>query len=179
MRDLPELRAPRVSGDMQRPEITIKPRFDLAADLGVTTAALSQTIRIATLGDIDQNSAKFSLSDRQIPIQRLAVRERARATSSTLENLPVPTVERRLGAAEGRSPTSASAPARPRSSATTRSRRIAIGADLAPGLVTGDALDEDQRPADGQEPAARASQKLNLGRPEVAGRADPQLHHRA
>ena len=77
MRDLPELVAPRVSGDLQRPEITITPRLDLAADLGVTTAALSQTIRIATLGDIDQNSAKFSLSDRQIPI-RVALAEDAR-----------------------------------------------------------------------------------------------------
>ena len=47
----------------------IKPRFDLAADLGVTTTALSQTIRIATMGDIDQNSAKFSLADRQVPIR--------------------------------------------------------------------------------------------------------------
>ncbi len=69
MRRLPEIRAPRINGELQRPEITIKPRLDLAADLGVTTAALSQTIRIATLGDIDQNSAKFSLSDRQVPIR--------------------------------------------------------------------------------------------------------------
>ena len=69
MRGLPELRAPRIDGDLPRPEITIRPRFDLAADMGVTTSALSQTIRIATLGDIDQNVAKFSLSDRQIPIR--------------------------------------------------------------------------------------------------------------
>jgi multidrug efflux pump subunit AcrB len=44
-----EVRAPRVQGDMNRPEIIIKPRFDLAANLGVTTAALSQTIRVATI----------------------------------------------------------------------------------------------------------------------------------
>src|SRR3546814_8236776 len=52
-------------------EIIVKPRLDLAAELGVTTAMLSQTIRIATIGDIDQNAAKFSLSDRQIPIRVL------------------------------------------------------------------------------------------------------------
>src|SRR3546814_9931773 len=69
MAGIHEIRAPRVAGDMNRPEIVIKPRFDLAASLGVTTAALSQTIRVATIGDIDQNSAKFSLSDRQIPIR--------------------------------------------------------------------------------------------------------------
>ena len=50
METVPGLRAPRVGSQLAQPEITIKPRFDLAADLGVTTAALSQTIRIATLG---------------------------------------------------------------------------------------------------------------------------------
>src|SRR4029079_3229442 len=50
MQTLPGLLAPRVAGDLATPEIVIRPRFDLAADLGVTTAALSQTIRIATLG---------------------------------------------------------------------------------------------------------------------------------
>src|SRR5690606_36922943 len=67
-----EIRAARVHGDVQRPEIVIKPRFDLAASMGVTTAALSNTIRVAAVGEIDQNTAKFSLSDRQIPI-RVAV----------------------------------------------------------------------------------------------------------
>ncbi len=90
METVPGLRAPRVGSQLAQPEITIKPRFDLAADLGVTTAALSQTIRIATLGDIEQNSAKFSLSDRQVPIQ-VSLSENARRDLSTLENLPVPT----------------------------------------------------------------------------------------
>ena len=77
METVPGLRAPRVGSQLAQPEITITPRFDLAADLGVTTAALSQTIRIATLGDIEQNSAKFSLSDRQVPIQ-VSLSENAR-----------------------------------------------------------------------------------------------------
>ena len=75
---------------MVRPEITIKPRFDLAADLGVTTAALSQTVRIATMGDIEQNSAKFSVADRQIPIT-VSLSENSRRDIGTIENLPVPT----------------------------------------------------------------------------------------
>ena len=90
MSGLKEVRAPRVQGDLVRPEITIKPRFDLAADLGVTTTALSQTIRIATLGDIAQNSAKFSLADRQVPIT-VSLAESSRRDLSVLENLPVPT----------------------------------------------------------------------------------------
>src|SRR3546814_15525745 len=91
MRGIELLRDPRIDGDLQRPEIIIRPRFDIAADLGVTTSALSQTIRIATIGDIEQNLAKFSLSDRQVPI-RVSIDERQRNDLSVLENLPVPTV---------------------------------------------------------------------------------------
>ena len=137
MQTLPDLRAPRVMGDLVRPEILIKPRFDLAADLGVTTAALGQTIRIATLGDIAQNSAKFSLSDRQVPIT-VALSENSRRDLATLENLPVPTANggsvplkavAEIGFGAG--PTTVQR--------TNQVRRIAVGADLAPGLVTGDA----------------------------------------
>ncbi|MEG3149151.1 efflux RND transporter permease subunit [Sphingomonas sp. ZT3P38] len=90
MQKLPAIVAPRINGDLQRPEIVISPRMDLAANLGVTTQALSSAIRIATLGDIDQNSAKFSLSDRQIPI-RVALDQNARQRLSTIQNLPVQT----------------------------------------------------------------------------------------
>ncbi len=90
MAKLPAIVAPRITGDLKRPEIVIAPRMDLAASLGVTTQALSSAIRIATLGDIDQNSAKFSLSDRQIPI-RVALDQNARQRLSTIQNLPVQT----------------------------------------------------------------------------------------
>jgi multidrug efflux pump subunit AcrB len=138
MRRLPEVVAPRIDGDMQRPEINIRPHFDLAADMGVTTAALSQTIRIATMGDIDQNSAKFSLSDRQIPI-RVALAEDSRHNLSTIQNLPVPTVN------GGAVPLHVVADVSFGAGPTTirrynQARRIVIGADLAPGLVTGQAL---------------------------------------
>jgi len=136
MQTIPGLRAPRVGGDLVRPEITIKPRFDLAADLGVTTAALSQTIRIATLGDIEQNSAKFSLSDRQVPIT-VSLSENSRRDIGTLENLPVPTSR------GGSVPLKAVADIGFGSGPTTiqrtnQIRRITVGADLAPGLTTGD-----------------------------------------
>ena len=92
-------RAARRRRPRPQPEITIKPRFDLAADLGVTTAALSQTIRIATLGDIDQNSAKFSLADRQVPIT-VSLSENARRDLVNARESAGADVERRLGAAE-------------------------------------------------------------------------------
>ncbi len=138
MATLPELRAPRLNGDLTRPEITIKPRLDLAANMGVTTAALSQSIRIATLGDIDQNVAKFSLSDRQIPI-RVSLSEDSRKNLATIKNLPVPTanggsvplgVVAEIGFGAG--PTLIQR--------NNQIRRVSVGADLAPGKVTGDAM---------------------------------------
>jgi multidrug efflux pump subunit AcrB len=137
METIPELVAPRVQGDNVRPEVLIKPRFDLAADLGVTTTALSQTIRIATIGDIDQNSAKFSLADRQVPII-VSMPLEARRDLSILENLPVPTT------GGGSVPLKAVAEIGFGSGPvivqrTNQVRRIAVGADLIPGVVSGDA----------------------------------------
>jgi multidrug efflux pump subunit AcrB len=137
MRRLPELRQVRIEGDVNRPEITIRPRLDVAADLGVTTADLSETIRIATLGDIDQNVAKFSLADRQIPI-RVALAESSRRSLSTIENLPVPTA--RGGTVPLKVVADISFGAGPTEIRRyNQQRRILIGADLAPGLVSGDA----------------------------------------
>ncbi len=138
MASLPGFVAPRVAGDLNRPEIVIKPRLDLAANLGVTTAALSSAIRVATIGDIDQNSARFSLSDRQIPI-RVALDQNARTRLDTIQNLPVPTasggsVPLRLVAdiGLGSGPT--------RISRVSQQRQLTVGADLAQGLVTSDAM---------------------------------------
>jgi len=90
MRTLKELRDPRINGDMARPELVIRPRLDVAAQLGVTVASISETVRVATLGEIAQNEAKFSLGGRQIPI-RVSLVESARSNLATLENLPVRT----------------------------------------------------------------------------------------
>ncbi|WP_116090583.1 efflux RND transporter permease subunit [Sphingomonas crusticola] len=136
MKTLPGLRAPRVEGDLPRPEITITPHLDLAADLGVTTSALSQTIRIATLGEIDQNAAKFSLSDRQIPI-RVMLNEGSRRDLSTIQNLPVQTrmgttvplkVVADIGFGAGPSEIQR----------FNQERRVVISADLAPGAISGE-----------------------------------------
>jgi len=137
MSSVREIRAPRLVGDLPRPELTIRPRLDLAANLGVTTTALSQAIRIATLGDIDQNSARFSLTDRQIPI-RVALNENARTRLSTIQNLPVPT------SSGGSVPLSLVAEisygAGPsRIERINQTRRVTISADLAPKVISGDA----------------------------------------
>src|SRR5579863_8568476 len=90
MRGMPLVRNARIDNDLPRPEIEIRPHLDLASQLGVTVESISETIRIATIGDADQNSAKFSLSDRQVPI-RVSLLEDSRKNLTTLENLPVPT----------------------------------------------------------------------------------------
>jgi len=137
MKGLPQVVAPRISADMRRPEILIEPRLDLAADLGVTTAALSQAIRVATIGEIDQNAAKFSLSERQVPI-RVRLPESARRNLDNIRNLPVPTQSggsvplwRVAKISLGSGPTSIQR--------YNQERRIFIGADLAPGVVKSEA----------------------------------------
>ncbi|MGE7207649.1 efflux RND transporter permease subunit, partial [Sphingomonas sp. NPDC019816] len=138
MGTLPGLIAPRIVGNLDRPEIVIRPRLDLAANLGVTTQALSSAIRIATLGDIDQNSARFSLSDRQVPI-RVALDQNARARMSTIQNLPVQTqtggsvplsVVADIGLGAG--PTQIDR--------VNQRRQVTVGADLAKGVISGDAM---------------------------------------
>jgi multidrug efflux pump subunit AcrB len=137
MKGLPELRAPRISADLQRPELIIKPRNDIASQLGVSTVALSQTIRIATLGDIDQNSAKFSLSDRQIPIRVMLARE-SRQSLDVIRNLPVPLatggsvpLSRVADISFGAGPTSVQR--------RNQNFRTFVGADFAPGVVASQA----------------------------------------
>lgn len=137
MRGMKELRAPRINGDMPKPEIQIKPRLDLAAELGVTVQSISQTVRIATLGDIPQNGAKFSLADRQVPI-RVGLKESAREDLSTIENLPVPTIT------GGSVPLKAVADVKFGQGPVAvrrynQSRRLMIDADLTPGATSGDA----------------------------------------
>ncbi len=137
MRGLKELRSPRINGDLPRPEIVVHPRLDIAAQLGVSVQSISQTIRIATLGDLPQNGAKFSLSDRQIPI-RVSLPENARRDLTTLENLPVPTA----AGASVPLKTVADLSFGQGPSAVRRynlSRRLYLDADLAPGVELGTA----------------------------------------
>ncbi|XUU61337.1 efflux RND transporter permease subunit [Erythrobacter sp. HA6-11] len=140
MKALDTVVAPRISADLSRPELIVRPRPDLAAELGVTTAALSQAIRIATMGEIEQNAAKFSLSDRQIPI-RVKLPVESRQDLSTIKNLPVPI------ASGGSIPLSSVADISFGAGPTSiqrynQSRRVFIGADLAPNILRGVAMEQ-------------------------------------
>jgi multidrug efflux pump subunit AcrB len=132
------MRDARINGDLQRPEVVIKPRFDLAAELGVSVASLSQTIRIATLGDIPQNLAKFSVEDRQVPI-RVRLVDEARTDLSTIENLPVPTASGATVPLKSVADiTFGQGPSKIRR--YNQSRRIVLGADLQPGISLGEGI---------------------------------------
>ena len=90
MRTIPIIENPISTAELDRPELRIEPKRQIAADLGVSTEALSETIRVATLGDIDANLAKFNAGDRLIPI-RVELDEAARGRVGMLQNLRVAT----------------------------------------------------------------------------------------
>jgi hydrophobe/amphiphile efflux-1 (HAE1) family protein len=78
------------TAELDRPELRVRPKTELAADLGITTDVISEAVRIATIGDIDANLAKFNIDDRQIPI-RVQLDTRARSSKETLELLKIAT----------------------------------------------------------------------------------------
>jgi multidrug efflux pump subunit AcrB len=90
MRRLPSVTNVSSGAILSRPELRIYPRRDLAVRLGVSTESLSETIRVATIGDVGPALAKFNAGDRVIPI-RVLLDEKARADLQVLEQIRVPT----------------------------------------------------------------------------------------
>jgi hydrophobe/amphiphile efflux-1 (HAE1) family protein len=124
------------SAELDRPELRVIPKTEIAADLGVSTEAISEAVRIATIGDIAANLAKFDVGDRQVPI-RVQLDERARTNPHLLEALKVPTAS---GAAV---PLSSVASFEMSQGPTAidrydRTRRIVIGGDLVGDAPLGD-----------------------------------------
>jgi hypothetical protein len=123
---------------LDRPEIRIVPKPGRAADLGVSTEALAEAIRVATIGDIDANLAKFNAGDRLLPI-RVQLAPGARADLDALASLKIATASG--GAVPlasvadisfGQGPTSIDR--------YDRVRKIAVEADLAGTDALGEAL---------------------------------------
>ncbi|AMO23636.1 efflux RND transporter permease subunit [Ramlibacter solisilvae] len=57
------------SAALQRPEIQVRPNYERAAALGVTSEALGEAMRMATYGDYSTALPKLNLPERQIPIR--------------------------------------------------------------------------------------------------------------
>ena len=89
LRTIPGIGAVTSTASLTRPELVVRPDFARAADLGVTSAAIADVLRIATSGDYEQGSAKLNLAQRQIPIV-VMLPAQARQDVRLLERLTVP-----------------------------------------------------------------------------------------
>jgi hydrophobe/amphiphile efflux-1 (HAE1) family protein len=139
MKKIPVIANVVTNSALDRPEVRFRPREDVAADLGVSTEAISEAIRIATIGDVDANLAKFNAGDRQIPI-RVKLAEDARSDREILEALKVRTGNGEavplvtVAAVElGQGPSSIDR--------YDRQRRVIIGADLVGTDALGKAVE--------------------------------------
>jgi multidrug efflux pump subunit AcrB len=139
MRRQPNFMNVAAAAGVERPEIRVVPRPDEAARYGVSTDAISEAVRIGTIGDAGPNLAKFNAGDRLIPI-RVQMATAARSDLSLIEMLPVTTpagVQVPLAAVAdvqlGQGPSSIDR--------LNRERRVTVGADLFGGLQLGEGLD--------------------------------------
>jgi multidrug efflux pump subunit AcrB len=89
LRSLPGIGNVNSSASLVRPEIIVRPDFARAAELGVTAAAIGETVRVATAGDYDVNLTKLNLADRQVPI-RVKLPDAVRADLAAIARLTVP-----------------------------------------------------------------------------------------
>ncbi|CAN7516001.1 efflux RND transporter permease subunit [Rhizobium sp. LjRoot30] len=120
-------------GALPRPELQIRPRMDQAARLGITPQQISETVRVATIGDIDAFLAKISLDDRQIPI-RVQTSLDLRRDLAAIRALKIQTGSGALvplsSVADIDYSEGASSIKR-----NNRNRVVAIGSDLLPGVA--------------------------------------------
>jgi len=120
-------------GALPRPELQIRPRMDQAARLGITPQQISETVRVATIGDVDAALAKISLDDRQIPI-RVQTSLDLRRDLAAIRALKIQTASGALvplsSVADVDYSEGASSIKR-----NNRNRVVAIGSDLLPGVA--------------------------------------------
>jgi multidrug efflux pump subunit AcrB len=138
LREVPGISNVTTSASLLQPELVIRPRSDRAADLGVTTAAISLATRIATSGDITNNLSKLNLPDRQIPI-RVRLRDSARTNIDQIRLLTVPSRSGPVPLANVAEVYFGAGPAE--ITRYNRSRNISITADRGE-MALGDAMDK-------------------------------------
>jgi multidrug efflux pump subunit AcrB len=89
LRSIPGIGSVNSTASLQRPELIVRPDAARAADVGVTTAAIADTLRIATTGDFEQALPKLNLAQRQVPVV-VRLPASARQDLDLLARLPVP-----------------------------------------------------------------------------------------
>lgn len=90
LRGIPGLTNINTTASLDRPEIIVRPNSARAAELGVTSQTIGDTVRVATAGDFDAQLSKLNLDSRQVYI-RVRMADSARQNVETLANLRVPT----------------------------------------------------------------------------------------
>lgn len=158
MRQIPGFVNVAASAGLERPEIRVVPKADEAARYGVTTDQISEAVRVATIGDVTANLAKFNAGDRLVPIRvQLDTDARARldllsaltVTTATGQQVPLTAV---ADIDFGQGPSSIER--------YNRVRRVNIGTDLGGGLEIGPALEKVfQLPAARNLPAGVSFQR--------------------
>jgi multidrug efflux pump subunit AcrB len=135
------------TASLERPEIIVHPDLQRASELGASTDAIGEVVRITTSGDFGTNLAKLNLENRQVDIN-VRMPEAYRRDLSMLSNLRIPTRNGAVPLASIASLTVGSGP----SEINRRDRRryIVVSADLD-GMHLGDAVS-----AAYQLPAVRA-----------------------
>jgi multidrug efflux pump subunit AcrB len=88
LRTIPGIGGVTSSAGLEQPELVVRPDFARAADLGVTSAAIAEALRVATSGDYEQDLARLNLSARQVPVV-VRLPAAARRDLDTLRRLPV------------------------------------------------------------------------------------------
>src|SRR5258706_3276468 len=115
------------------------PDIERAVAIGVSTEAIAEAVRIATIGDVSASLARFDVGDRQVRI-RVQLAERARAHLGMLESLRV------ASSAGGAVPLSSVATFETAQGPTAidrydRARRVTLGADLVGNTPLGEAVE--------------------------------------
>ncbi len=143
MRQMPEIYDVNSSEGQERPEIIVRPDRALAAEQGVSVSSISMLAMVATLGDLDQNLAKFDLSDRQINV-RVLLDPKFRDNLETIRNLKLISNQRVLVPLHsvatvdmGQGPSQIDR--------FERKRKVQIEASLRQGVSLGDALNAVHR----------------------------------
>ena len=139
MKRVPLIALPVSTAELDRPELRVTPDSDLASNVGVSTEAIAEAVRIATIGDVGAALAKFTIGDRQVPI-RVQLDEEARANPQIIESLRLQT------ASGGSVPLSSVATFATSQGPTSidrydRLRRVTLGADLVAGASLGEAVE--------------------------------------
>jgi HAE1 family hydrophobic/amphiphilic exporter-1 len=126
---------PRPAPPPASPELIVRPKPLEAARLGVTADSLGQIARVATIGDIDANVAKFPDGERRIPI-RVRLPEVSVSDLNVIKRLQVPTLSGRTTDLSAVADVEFEAgPAR--ILRYDRERRVSVQADFKPHVISG------------------------------------------